>query len=393
MDTLLLDVRSLFFAGAITTFYMSIVLVLYGREQKMFPGYRYWLVAQFLYFGSYFFFSLRGILPDFLSIVVANTLSIAASTLRLEGVKRFAGQEKFWWPNLLYPTSMFIVYWYFSAQYDSVLVRNTFSAIVGTILCLQIVKVLLKIRVFKVNIWVDGFIGLLLAYAVVLLVRAVLFFLIPEIQNILANHPLNLLFATLALLFDMSWPLFYILLNGQKARQDILDLTVLLEKSASIDALTGVYNRRKFIELSEQELARARRYGHSLSLVMFDLDRFKDVNDTFGHAAGDDVLKQVSSVCKQNLRETDILGRLGGDEFVILLVETDDETALNTAKRLEEKVLGLDFSWKHEVRVGFSYGIAALQPEDADIDSLMARADAMLYEMKARRHNRSPILR
>jgi len=393
MGTSLLDDRLLFVVGAVTAFYMSIVLVLYGREQKMFPGYGYWLVAQFLYFAAYLFFGARGILPDFFSIVVANTLTITASTLRLEGVKRFAGQGKFWWPNLLYPISIFVVYWYFSAQYDNVLVRNTFTAIVGTILCLRIVKVLLKIRIFQVNIWVDSFVGLLLAYVVVLLARAVLFFLMPELQNVIANHPLNLLFAMLSLLFDMSWSLFYILLNGQKARQETLDLAVLLEKSASIDSLTNTYNRRKFLELSEQELLRARRYGTSLSLVMIDLDRFKDVNDTFGHAAGDDVLKQFSSVCKRNLRETDILGRFGGDEFVILLVETDAETARQTARRLGEKVLEIDFLWKQQVRIGFSYGIATLQQGDEDIDALMARADNMLYEMKARRHNRSPVFK
>ena len=393
MESFLLDVRSLLVAGAVVTLYMSLVLVLYGREQKMFPGYGYWLVAQFLYFGTYLFYGMRGIWPDFVSIVFGNTLPIAASMLRLEGVKRFTGQGKFWWPNLLYPTSVFVVFWYFSAQYDSVLVRNTFTSIIGILLCLRIARVLLKIRIFQVNIWVDSFIGLLFAYVAVLLARAILFFFVPEIQNVFANHPLNLLFAMLSLLFDMSWSLFYILLNGQKARQEILDLTVSLEKSASIDALTNAYNRRKFVELSEQELRRCIRHQRPFSLILFDLDRFKDVNDTFGHAAGDEVLRQVASVCKSNLREIDIFARLGGDEFVILLAETDAQTAAQTARRLEDKILAIDFPWKHKVRIGFSYGIASLQGADKNIDHLMARADKALYEMKNRRQNRSPVLK
>jgi diguanylate cyclase (GGDEF)-like protein len=393
MDTFSLDVRSLLVAGVAINLYMGIVLVLYGSGQKMFPGYGYWLVAQFLYVAAYLFYGTRGILPDFFSIVLANTLPIAASMLRLEGVKRFTGQGKFWLPNLLFPISVFVVFWYFSAQYDNVLVRNTFISFVGILLSLRIAHVLLKLRIFVVNILVDFFIGLLVAYAAVMAVRAVLFFFVPEVHNIFANHPLNMFFAMLSLLFDLSWSLLYVLLNGQKARLDILNLTVLLEKSASTDALTNAYTRRKFVELSEQELRRCIRHQRPFSLILFDLDRFKDVNDTFGHAAGDDALKQVASVCMSNLRESDIFARLGGDEFVILLTETDAQTAAQTARRLEEKVLAIDFPWKHQVRLGFSYGITSLQESDENIDDLMARADRHLYEMKNRRQNRSPVLK
>lgn len=388
-----LDVRTLIIAGMIIVFYMFIILLIYGFSQKTYPGYRYWLASQLIYIFVYGFFGLRGVLPDFFSIMLANTLVALAGVLRLEGIKRFVGQEKFWLPNLAIPISVFVVFLYFSGENDSALARNTFISLLGVLLSLRVAWVLWRYRMPNSTI-LSGFLaGTLTFYALVLTTRAIFWIVFPEQRDILANNLPNTIYTTLSLVFELSWPTLFVLINGQRMNEENKSLTRQLEQLAAMDVLTDIYNRRKFIELSQQELARARRYGRNLSLVMFDLDRFKDINDTFGHAAGDDVLKRVACACKQNLRETDILGRFGGDEFVILLPESDEQTAMQTAMRLEEKVLEIGFPWKHQVRVGLSYGIATLQPEDEYIDALMARADAMLYQMKARRHNRSPILR
>src|SRR5579863_7996979 len=111
-----------------------------------------------------------------------------------------------------------------------------------------------------------------------------------------------------------------------------------LRKLASVDSLTGAMTSRSFALECKKEVARARRHGRELSCVMFDLDHFKRVNDTFGHAAGDQVLRAVATICELELRRVDLLGRLGGEEFAILLPETDRAGAATTAERLRQRI-------------------------------------------------------
>ncbi len=111
-------------------------------------------------------------------------------------------------------------------------------------------------------------------------------------------------------------------------------LFVEVERLATTDGLTGLHNHRRFLELAGREFDRARRYGRSLVAVMFDLDHFKQVNDTHGHAVGNEVLREVADRCRQNIRAVDLLGRYGGEEFALLLPESDHGTAQHAAERL-----------------------------------------------------------
>ena len=107
---------------------------------------------------------------------------------------------------------------------------------------------------------------------------------------------------------------------------------------AHTDALTGLANRRRFIEIAEAELVRSRRYDAPLSLLMLDIDHFKEVNDAHGHRAGDRVLQQLARTCLEVLRNVDVVGRVGGEEFAILLPETALPGAVDVAERLREAV-------------------------------------------------------
>ena len=107
----------------------------------------------------------------------------------------------------------------------------------------------------------------------------------------------------------------------------------MLEERAITDSLTGLHNRRHLLELCDLEFQRARRYQHPLSIVMTDVDRFKQVNDTYGHDIGDLVLKTVARSCREQLRNIDLIGRYGGDEFVILLIEFNLDAARGVAER------------------------------------------------------------
>lgn len=163
-----------------------------------------------------------------------------------------------------------------------------------------------------------------------------------------------------------------------------------LKRQARTDVLTGLNNRRHFLELAEQELARAKRLGEQISVLMLDVDHFKLFNDTYGHHVGDMVLQKLSEVCVHTLREIDIPGRLGGEEFAILLPETKGEQALEVAERLRLAAAGAAVPLEQggSVRFTVSIGVACFVATDARVDDVLRRADAALYAAKNAGRNR-----
>jgi diguanylate cyclase (GGDEF)-like protein/PAS domain S-box-containing protein len=162
-------------------------------------------------------------------------------------------------------------------------------------------------------------------------------------------------------------------------------LAIRLEELATTDALTATYNRRKFNELVETEIGRARRYGGPLSLFILDIDHFKDVNDTFGHEAGDAVLVKLAELVRGTSRAVDIVSRWGGEEFVVLTPGTDAVTAGAAAERLRLALARQSFPSCDTVTA--SFGVADYRPGDSP-DQLFARADVALYKAKLGGRNR-----
>jgi diguanylate cyclase (GGDEF)-like protein/PAS domain S-box-containing protein len=168
----------------------------------------------------------------------------------------------------------------------------------------------------------------------------------------------------------------------EAARQTNLKLVqanVELERLATLDPLTGVWNRRRFLEALEAEMERFRRYVQPVSLIMFDLDHFKAVNDRFGHGAGDKVLAETARLARENVRATDSLARLGGEEFAVLSPGSDVPRALSLSEKLRR------FMGAHQFPLdGFitaSFGVAGLEA-GMDIDQWLGRADDALYAAK-----------
>ena len=163
-----------------------------------------------------------------------------------------------------------------------------------------------------------------------------------------------------------------------------------LELEARSDPLTGCANRRHFLELAAHELARARRYAEEVSVLMLDLDHFKQINDGYGHPVGDLVLQRLVQVCQATLRAEDTVGRLGGEEFAILLPESGRKKAWEVAERLGRAIAATRISQTGKSAFGFtaSIGVASLEPEDVDIGAVLARADKALYQAKNAGRNR-----
>jgi|GEM_PF-1500784 len=150
---------------------------------------------------------------------------------------------------------------------------------------------------------------------------------------------------------------------------------------ATTDSLTGILNRRRFLELSDKEYKRSKRYNHSLSFIMFDLDHFKGINDTHGHDAGDEVLKEVSRTVSEHLRQTDIFARVGGEEFAILMPETSGDMAVTIAERIRSSLEITVIEKYPEIILTASFGVSELQNEES-ISVLIKRGDRALYEAK-----------
>jgi diguanylate cyclase (GGDEF)-like protein/PAS domain S-box-containing protein len=159
-----------------------------------------------------------------------------------------------------------------------------------------------------------------------------------------------------------------------------------LEKKATTDELTGVINRRYFIELATAEVKRALRFAHPLSFALIDIDHFKQINDTWGHAAGDRALMHFARVVRENIREIDILCRFGGDEFVLLLPETDSAAACPILERLRAILADTPLEFDGVmIPVSVSVGVAicnVAENSDDSLDAILGRADKALYQAK-----------
>lgn len=162
-----------------------------------------------------------------------------------------------------------------------------------------------------------------------------------------------------------------------------------LYRMATVDMLTGIANRQQLLAIGQRELMRAQRSRHPLSLCMIDVDHFKSVNDNYGHAVGDAVLKQVAMLLVKALRGVDTCGRYGGEEFVALLPETDGETALRVAERVRTTIAraSVEIGDALDLRVTVSIGVCAMLADES-LEQLLIRADKALYEAKHGGRNR-----
>ena len=180
------------------------------------------------------------------------------------------------------------------------------------------------------------------------------------------------------------------------ALQDLAKLTVELmdlRHVATIDGLTGAMTRRSFIDAAKRDVVLSIRHRRPLSVIMIDLDHFKRINDTYGHAAGDYVLKHASSLLSEQLRGSDYIGRLGGEEFGVVLRETPAPNAFALAERLRRTLAEGMFRFAGaEFPITASLGVAGLEPTVSDIHALLSRADASLYAAKAVGRNRTMML-
>lgn len=198
-------------------------------------------------------------------------------------------------------------------------------------------------------------------------------------QKLVAGTVAAVLLLSLVMLF--SWIL--------SLRSWTLNVRQRQEKEAEIlylsyhDELTGLPNRRRFFEAGEMEIARTNRYGRPLSVLIVDIDHFKWINDTFGHLAGDRVLKSLGEALRPALRDGDLLARLGGEEFGVLLPETSLRPALKAAERLRQRAAEMEVGYEGQViTITVSIGVTSVEGGEVGLDMLLGASDDALYRAK-----------
>jgi diguanylate cyclase (GGDEF)-like protein len=384
-----LDIRSLTVDLTSVSAILSVILYLIWRSRRTYPGFGLWTAGNALYAAGFMLIALRGMVPALLSVVLANTLLLSGTVLFLEGVRSFrgvAGSRSLSVALVAVPLLLISCFTFVADDTGMrIIVFSASTAVIAGLVAWALLRDAPPDLRFSLR-----FTGSLFAlHALFMFFRALLTFLNPGPHDLLAPNLIQTLTFLVALLLGIAWTFGFVMLNSERLEVDLKKAQVELQRLAETDFLTGIANNRRFFEDGEREIQRARRYGHPLAALMLDLDHFKRVNDTHGHAAGDKVLVAVTATCRRLLRDIDVFGRLGGEEFVILLPETDLAGGLATAERLRLAIGEMAIvAGDRTLRITISIGVTLLSPDDAGLDAVLKRADDAMYEAKRNGRNR-----
>ena len=377
---LTLDIRTLTFNLLLFALVFAVGMYFVQRSQPGVRGLRWWAAANAVGGIGFMLLSLRGLIPDFISIVIANCLLLAALFCFHEGIARFRRlPNRMPWLGSLLVTILALLLFRYTYILPSIATRIVIMALLTAIPAVMAAR-LLVLDVpprLRSSYWFTA--SAFIQFAVVSLARAAYTLMVPPADLMSAGpthavYFLSIFFLLVVATFGSVW-------------MTTVHLGMELEHQARTDPLTGAMNRLALTESVVRDLSRARRNDRPLSLLMFDLDHFKHLNDRFGHQRGDAALMAVAAATRQELRLSDMLARYGGEEFVVVLPDTDKANARDTAERLRRRIEALKIDRGDGSVLTASYGVAAFPADGADLDSLIARADAALYAAKAAGRN------
>lgn len=369
----MLDIYTLIVAYVIGNLVVG-SLMLAAFQGRLTPVLRTWVASLFVQSLGWVLMSQCGgtrPLIGFAVLSISYGLMLTALTLHF-GVSR-----RWYWP--WWPVALACVFCLTAS--DSPWQRQIIGNLIAALQILLAAMVLLLQKGERPALrWLMGASGLV--GAAMLASRSVTLFQAGDAQCMaqMKSMQLSLMFLSF-FVFRFTFMFGFILLIEGRQREAVTQL-------ARLDSLTGAYNRRTFIELAERELSRCRRNGRSVSLLVFDLDHFKRINDTRGHMVGDEVLCRVKEVIQGCLRGSDLFARYGGEEFVVLMPETDLPGACHLAERLRTAIAAIPM--QGELPVTASIGVAGVLKADeaCTLDRLLIEADQAMYAAKAAGRNR-----
>lgn len=372
-----LDIRTLSFITMSIALLFAIGLFSFGFIQKKFKGFSLLASASASYGIGLLLLGFRDVLPDSITIVMANSLFIIALALYLEGSRRFLGVGDSIHPIGIVAILLNIgIFLYYTYQFPSVNHRIIGISIIAAVVSGFIVREFIR---NMPDFWrVPGTMMAIIfgVYGLYQVYRTVWTLGESTIQSFMSAGTIHS-FAFIFIIILISGSSFgYIWLVSKELEFELIEL-------ANEDKLTQILNRRGVETLAHHEISKMSRIDADLSIVMIDIDYFKQINDRFGHQIGDEVLIGFSNLLKQDLRPYDILGRVGGEEFLIIMPNTTLDEAIFLAERLRKCIETHIFELKENtIQITASFGVANYVPEADTFEKLMLLADKAMYQSK-----------
>ncbi|MDP1664886.1 MAG: EAL domain-containing protein [Methylobacter sp.] len=381
------DLLTILMAYLIVDAVFAIAFAVTVRRHPTLVGPGWWLGACIAFFMGFLGLCLRGVIPDSVSIVIANSLILGGGVCVWIGIRGFFELRWHWslFALLVLPAtvllSLFMVVW------PSVSARQITMSVFIILTSLLAIRDILRQRSFALIMETNLLIGFLGAEAFIHFIRMFILIMTPASTGsyILSPHQPDRVFFMLLFITGTARLLIMSTLVSARLQDELNQL-------ATQDSLTQLPNRRFLLERLKHGIDVERRDGKQLALLMLDLDRFKDVNDSLGHAAGDELLQQVAGRIQTRLRDVDMVARLGGDEFIVLL---EDIAHPEDAARVAEEIVAdlsrpfqlpgsneADHEPDREVQIGVSIGISLYPQHGNNPELLMEQADTAMYEAK-----------
>ncbi len=381
------DLLTILMAYLIVDTVFAIAFAVIARRHPNLGGPRWWLAACMTIFIGFLGICLRGVIPDILSIVIANALILGGGVCIWIGIRSFFGLRWHWAFFALPILPVAVLLSLFMTVWPSVPARQLTMSAFTILISLLGVRDILRQRstaLFMETNLLMGFVG---AEAVIHFIRVITIMMITPSTGsyILSPDQPDRVFLMLLFITSTARPLILITLINARLQDELNQL-------ATQDSLTQLPNRRLLLERLKHSIDVERRGGKQLALLMLDLDRFKAVNDSLGHGAGDELLQQAAGRIQARLRDVDMAARLGGDEFIVLL---EDIAHPEDAARVAEEIVA-DLSRpfqlprnneaghepRREVQIGASIGISLYPQHGNDPELLMEQADTAMYQAK-----------
>jgi diguanylate cyclase (GGDEF)-like protein len=361
----------------------------WAANRKRAPAIDYWLADYVLQFVALSLITLRGVVPDFVSMVIANTLVVGGTVLLLFGLQRYLDREGARVHNYAMLVAFVLVQTYFALVDPSLAARNLNISAGLLFVCAQIAWLMLRQVAPEKRDATRGVGLVMVAYSALSVVRMFVDLTSRGPNDLFSSGTFDtavvlsygMLF--IALTFGMLLMVNRRLVSALES--DIVVREVVearLRDLSHRDSLTGLLNSRAFHATSAEKLARTGR-SHA-SLIYLDLDLLKETNDTYGHHAGDAALVALAGALRNAFRESDVIGRLGGDEFAVLAISREAATTEALVARFATEMAAVNNSGSLPFKVSASLGIASWDPEAGapDLETLIRIADARMYDVK-----------
>ena len=378
----MLDARTLIIVTSVTLSVTTIAIIGSWYINRRMSCAKYWAISHLLLSLGTVLQSTQGLVSSYFSLALANVLIVSGFYWAWMGMRIFQYREGFVFLSyLLLVTVLLITHGVLGLEPDGLIARTILMSSIVAVLSLLVAMELLKDKKTlsfsgRFAATVFGVMGIMFA------LRSLGAGFLPEVGNVISGGEHTAFTYLMAIVFNILIAFSYVLMLSER-------LNTQLQNMADTDVLTGLLSRRAFIDRMKRILSRAQQNNTALSFLVLDIDNFKNINDTYGHFAGDELLKKYADVMKGCFRSEDIIGRLGGEEFAIAISNIDNAIAVKVAERLRSEIESVFILCNGKpVSTTISIGIADLHKNVSGYETLFREADAALYRAKNMGRNR-----